>query len=140
MTHPKSQPSAYQLTDFTLKGQRSATLQIDHDVDYVFQVIAREDKGKEYGIDYKYSDMVTSYVSGSAPGTTNRHRSSTRPTTTTTTIRPTTTTTRPTSTTMTTTTIISTYFEPQIKALTSDFYKDDFLDYNTVGSITHHNS
>ena len=25
------------------------------------QVIAREDKGEEHGIDYKYSDMITSY-------------------------------------------------------------------------------
>ena len=29
----------------------------------LFQVIAREDKGPEHGIDYKYSTIVTSYVS-----------------------------------------------------------------------------
>ena len=27
----------------------------------LLQVIAREDKGETYGIDYKYSDMATSY-------------------------------------------------------------------------------
>ena len=39
MTHPRDNPSAYTLSDFTLKGQRSATLQLDGDGDYVFQVI-----------------------------------------------------------------------------------------------------
>ena len=38
MTHPRDTPSAYTLSDFTLKGQRSATLQLDGDGDYVFQV------------------------------------------------------------------------------------------------------
>jgi hypothetical protein len=28
------------------------------------QVIAREDKGEIHGIDYKYSDMITSYGNG----------------------------------------------------------------------------
>ena len=31
---------------------------------YFLQVIAREDKGELYGIDYKYSDMITSYGKG----------------------------------------------------------------------------
>ena len=30
-------------------------------ISFVFQVIAREDKGEVHGIDYKYSDMITSY-------------------------------------------------------------------------------
>ena len=38
MTHPRDTPSAYTLSDFTLKGQRSATLQLEGDGDYVFQV------------------------------------------------------------------------------------------------------
>ena len=38
MTHPRDEPSAYTLSDFTLKGQRSATLQLEGDGDYVFQV------------------------------------------------------------------------------------------------------
>ena len=61
-SHPRFQPSAYKLSDFTLKGQRKAVLQIDGNTDYVFQVIAREDKGPQHGIDYKYSKMVNSYA------------------------------------------------------------------------------
>ena len=38
MTHPRDNPSAYTLSDFTLKGQRSATLQLEGNGDYVFQV------------------------------------------------------------------------------------------------------
>ena len=53
MNHPRKQLSAYKLSDFTLKGERSATLTIDPTLDFVFQVIAREDKG-DLGIDYKY--------------------------------------------------------------------------------------
>lgn len=41
MIHPKNQPSAYQLSDFTLKGERKATLKIEPQDDYVVQVIAR---------------------------------------------------------------------------------------------------
>ncbi len=63
MIHPKNQPSAYTLSDFTLKGERKATLKINSGVDYVVQVIAREDKG-DLGIDYKYSDMVTATLDG----------------------------------------------------------------------------
>ena len=58
MIHPKNDPSAYQMSDFTLKGERKGTLKVDPEVTYVFQVIAREDKG-DLGIDYKYSDMIT---------------------------------------------------------------------------------
>ncbi len=61
-SHPRFQPAAYKLSDFTLKGQRSAVLKIDGNTDFVFQVIAREDKGDRLGIDYKYSPMVTSYA------------------------------------------------------------------------------
>ena len=53
MNHPRKQLSAYKLSDFTLKGERSTTLIIDPTQDFVFQVIAREDKGPK-GIDYKY--------------------------------------------------------------------------------------
>lgn len=66
MIHPKNQPSAYQLSDFTLKGERKATLKVDPETDYIVQVIAREDKG-DLGIDYKYSDMVTAASGGSSP-------------------------------------------------------------------------
>ena len=38
MTHPRDNPSAYTLSDFTLKGQSSANLQLEGDGDYVFQV------------------------------------------------------------------------------------------------------
>merc|ERR1719210_1560337 len=66
MNHPRKQLSAYKLSDFTLKGERSATITIDGTLDFVFQVIAREDKG-DLGIDYKYSPMITSYVNGKPP-------------------------------------------------------------------------
>ena len=72
MIHPRSQPSSYQLSDFTLKGERKATMSIDPSTDYVFQVIAREDKGSEHGIDYKYSDMVTSYTNGTSSASNSR--------------------------------------------------------------------
>jgi hypothetical protein len=39
-------------------------LKLDPNIDYVIQVIAREDKG-DVGIDYKYSDMVTSQSTNS---------------------------------------------------------------------------
>jgi len=39
MMHPKSKPSAYKISDFTTKGQRSTTLYIDSSQDYVFQVV-----------------------------------------------------------------------------------------------------
>ena len=61
-SHPRFQPAAYKLSDYTLKGQRNAVLRIDGNTDFVFQVIAREDKGDSLGIDYKYSPMVTSYA------------------------------------------------------------------------------
>ena len=72
MIHPKNEPSTYQLSDFTLKGERKATMKIDPAVNYIFQVIAREDKGSEYGIDYKYSDMVTSFTNGSSVASNSR--------------------------------------------------------------------
>ena len=54
----------YTLSEYTLKGERKATLKLDPNIDYVIQVIAREDKG-DVGIDYKYSDMVTSQSTNS---------------------------------------------------------------------------
>ena len=82
------------MSDYTLKGERKATLKINPDTDYVIQVIAREDKG-DVGIDYKYSDMVTSSPDGqSSPRTT-----------TTTTTTPATTSTR------------ASYLRPQTKSL-----------------------
>lgn len=47
-------------------------MSIDPSTDYVFQVIAREDKGSEHGIDYKYSDMVTSYRNGTSSASHSR--------------------------------------------------------------------
>ena len=39
MIQPKADPSTYTLSDFTRKGQRSATLKLaDSNADYVFQV------------------------------------------------------------------------------------------------------
>ena len=134
MIQPRTNPSAYTLSDFTLKGQRSATLQLeDTNEDYVFQVrifkndfnhrmvstlllqvIAREDKGEVYGIDYKYSDMVNSYAdeSGTAntlarPSPTPRRRAQRPRRRTTTTQRPTTSTTTTTTTTTTTQTQVN---------------------------------
>jgi hypothetical protein len=54
----------YTLSEYTLKGERKATLKLDPNIDYVIQVIAREDKG-DVGIDYKYSDMITSQSTNS---------------------------------------------------------------------------
>ncbi len=67
-------------------GSREITMVIEAGVDYVFQVIAREEKGETHGIDYKYSDMVTSYVEDSlnvGVGTTTTTTSTTSTTTTT---------------------------------------------------------
>ncbi|XP_059088374.1 uncharacterized protein LOC131884564 [Tigriopus californicus] len=61
-SHPRFKPSQYKLSDFTLKAQRSALVKVEKGVDYVFQIIARENKGPQLGIDYKYSPMVTSYA------------------------------------------------------------------------------
>eukprot|EP00096_Caligus_rogercresseyi_P014255 TRINITY_DN6755_c0_g1_i2.p1 TRINITY_DN6755_c0_g1~~TRINITY_DN6755_c0_g1_i2.p1 ORF type:complete len:418 (-),score=55.31 TRINITY_DN6755_c0_g1_i2:7-1260(-) len=60
-SNPRHSPSDYKLSEFTLKGQTSATLLVTDGEDFVFQVIAREDKRPVYGIEYKYSQMVTSY-------------------------------------------------------------------------------
>ena len=54
MTHPSDNPSAYTLSDFTLKGQRSATLQLEGDGDYVFQV--RIKYLRTFGINF-YDDI-----------------------------------------------------------------------------------
>lgn len=67
MTYPKNNPSAYTLSDFTPKGKRTASMVLDQpEGDFVFQVVAREDKGPRHGIDYKYSDMVVSYAGNGA--------------------------------------------------------------------------
>ena len=42
MMHPRNKPSKYKISDFALKGQRTTTLHIEKDQDYVFQVIFRE--------------------------------------------------------------------------------------------------
>nr|XP_040572500.1 uncharacterized protein LOC121121603 [Lepeophtheirus salmonis] len=60
-SNPRHSPSDYKLSDFTQKGQTSATLMVTDGEDFVFQIIAREDKRPKYGIEYKYSQMVTSY-------------------------------------------------------------------------------
>ena len=100
-SHPRFQPAKYKLSDFTLKGQRTAVIRVETDGDYVFQIIAREDKGPPHGIDYKYSKMVTSYAKDWRR--TSGFESS--PPVTTTTQRPTTTTRR--------------YKTPQTKSLSS---------------------
>eukprot|EP00095_Tigriopus_kingsejongensis_P006721 snap_masked-scaffold25_size650667-processed-gene-5.22 protein:Tk06721 transcript:snap_masked-scaffold25_size650667-processed-gene-5.22-mRNA-1 annotation:"hypothetical protein AaeL_AAEL007475" len=61
-SHPRFKPAQYKLSDFTLKSQRSATVKVERGVDYVFQIIARENKGAQLGIEYKYSPMVTNYA------------------------------------------------------------------------------
>jgi len=99
--HPKNDLSAYTLSEYTLKGERKATLKLDPNIDYVIQIIAREDKG-DVGIDYKYSDMVTSQSTNSLSSSAEADAfiaSSIRTTTTT-----------------TTTTTIS-YLKPQTKSL-----------------------
>ncbi|XP_023346509.1 uncharacterized protein LOC111715424 [Eurytemora carolleeae] len=59
-SHPLESPSNYKLSDFTLRGQRSATLTVPSGSDFIFQVIAREDKGSSVGIEYAYSRPATS--------------------------------------------------------------------------------
>ncbi len=71
-SHPRFKPSAYQLSDLT--ERTSAVLSVDGGTDYVFQVIAREDKGPQHGIDYKYSPMVTSYATDAIQVDTNTDR------------------------------------------------------------------
>ena len=38
MMHPRNKPSKYKISDFALKGQRTTTLYVEKDQDYVFQV------------------------------------------------------------------------------------------------------
>ena len=38
MMHPRNKPSKYKISDFALKGQRTTTLFVEKDQDYVFQV------------------------------------------------------------------------------------------------------
>ena len=133
MNHPRKQLSAYKLSDFTLKGERSATITIDGTLDFVFQVIAREDKG-DLGIDYKYSPMITSYVNGKPPDDEEKPKkksvfidgnawSATTPAT-------------PYSTTVSTTSTYSpprTYLQPEAKALSPSDY-DNYDEYDNAGS------
>merc|ERR1711935_415421 len=62
-SYPMKKPSDYTLSDLTLKGKRTATLNIPTGESYTFIVIAREDKGLEIGIEYAYSRPVASIVS-----------------------------------------------------------------------------
>lgn len=59
-SHPLDSPSNYKLSDFTLRGQRTATLAVPPGTDFIFQVIARENKGAGVGIEYAYSRPATS--------------------------------------------------------------------------------
>jgi len=59
-SHPLKDPSDYKLSDLTLKGKRTATLNIPEGDSYTFIVIAREDKGPGIGIEYAYSRPVAS--------------------------------------------------------------------------------
>jgi len=133
MNHPRKQLSAYKLSDFTLKGERSTTLIIDPTQDFVFQVIAREDKGPK-GIDYKYSPMVTTYVNGkpndgeeenenqsSRNSLNNNFNSNSWATTT-----------------MTTTSTARTYIQPEVRALSPLNYdaptdRNSYEDYDNTG-------
>jgi len=59
-SHPLNSPSNYKLSDFTMRGHRTATLDVPPNSDFIFQVIARENKGKGHGIEYAYSRPATS--------------------------------------------------------------------------------
>jgi len=61
-SHPLNSPSDYKLSDFTVRNQRSATLVVPQGKDFIFQVIARENKGSAVGIEYAYSRPATSLV------------------------------------------------------------------------------
>ena len=53
---PKSNPQDYQMTDLIDKQIYIAAIIVTPKVNYVFQVIAREDKGGILGIDYSKSN------------------------------------------------------------------------------------
>jgi len=59
-SHPLKEPANYKLSDLTLRGKRTAILAVPQGSDFIFQVIAREDKGTEIGIEYAYSRPATS--------------------------------------------------------------------------------
>ena len=59
-SHPLHSPSDYKLSDLTLKGKRTAVLAVPAGEDFIFQVIARENKGAGIGIEYAYSRPATS--------------------------------------------------------------------------------
>lgn len=59
-SHPLNSPSNYKLSDFTMRGHLTATLDVPPNSDFIFQVIARENKGKDHGIEYAYSRPATS--------------------------------------------------------------------------------
>ena len=59
-SHPLQSPSDYKLSDLTLKGKRTAVLAVPAGEDFIFQVIARENKGPGIGIEYAYSRPATS--------------------------------------------------------------------------------
>lgn len=59
-SHPLDSPSDYKLSDLTLKGKRTAVLAVPPGEDFIFQVIARENKGAGIGIEYAYSRPATS--------------------------------------------------------------------------------
>lgn len=59
-SHPLHSPSDYKLSDLTLKGKRTAVLAVPAGEDFIFQVIARENKGPGIGIEYAYSRPATS--------------------------------------------------------------------------------
>jgi len=64
-SHPLDAPSNYKLSDLTLKGKRTATLAVPKGKDFIFQVIARENKGAGIGIEYAYSRPATSLANPS---------------------------------------------------------------------------
>jgi len=64
-SHPLEAPSNYKLSDLTLKGKRTAVLAVPPGEDFIFQVIARENKGPGIGIEYAYSRAATNVANPS---------------------------------------------------------------------------
>jgi len=138
-SHPLDTPSNYKLSDLTLKGKRSATMAVPQGEDFIFQVIARENKGTGIGIEYAYSRPATSVFNPSAnqinslkksiwiagdtrSGNVRGQRQQARTTRRTTTATTTTTTRPPPATT------VRTYIRPSVRSLGSQFspYMDDY--------------
>ena len=105
-------------------------MKVDPSVDYVFQVIAREDKGGIHGIDYKYSDMTVGYADGKTGENQGAFASRARKekattASTSTTVKSTT----------TTTSAPRTYAQPQTKSLLPPIEPLQYADYGEPNGI-----